>query len=306
MLSETEKQTRVGYPLKIVASLLALRPSGAFGLHHSVPRFHGRVANMVGVNTAARLLTPQARGLGLPHTFNGVSQMSRPRMGIDDGHKTPVKNILGHLRRRPHARIARNESVVVPDPASPAGDQPSFKIRALAPPDILPVSRLLLEAFAPPRGYSFMRRALLRARSAQGLRKRRDSNVFFVATIAGKVVGFLEVYSPDYLARKARLVNSEQMHSLPKPYMTSLAVSGCSQRQGIGDALVQAAEGEARKRKWPSLTLKVDESNHAALALYIARGFTVFRRFAEEHDFTGDGLLGRKPHVMRLWLEKSL
>ncbi len=57
-----------------------------------------------------------------------------------------------------------------------------------------------------------------------------------------------------------------------------MAVEPALQRRGVGRALLQAAEGEAKRRGLPYMTLMVTEENVAARSLYERGGYVTERR----------------------------
>lgn len=61
-------------------------------------------------------------------------------------------------------------------------------------------------------------------------------------------------------------------------YIGEFAVARRARRQGVGRALMQALEDEARSRGRRRLTLWVVEDNVAAVALYAGLGFSIERR----------------------------
>ena len=84
-----------------------------------------------------------------------------------------------------------------------------------------------------------------------------------VAEAAGEVVGFLSIEShretPPYL------------------YLDDFSVSGPCRNQGIGTALLGAAEQYAEEIGVSAVLLHVEKSNAAARRLYERRGYTLFR-----------------------------
>jgi len=66
----------------------------------------------------------------------------------------------------------------------------------------------------------------------------------------------------------------------------SIAVAQTARGRGIGEALLAAAEREARSRGCRCLRLEVRQDNVAAMRLYERRGY---RRFGAYHGFYEDG-----------------
>eukprot|EP00966_Prymnesium_polylepis_P161205 3725231-Prymnesium_polylepis.1 len=108
-----------------------------------------------------------------------------------------------------------------------------------------------------------------------GLQERIRENIMLVCTSAAddRVVGFVEVYTPEYLASQSSSGYPERVRQALKPYVASLAVDASSTRQGVGTALMLAAERRAREETHRSVSLEVEESNAAALALYSKLGY---------------------------------
>ena len=172
--------------------------------------------------------------------------------------------------------------------------------------DIWAASRLLLKAFEPPGGLNPVQRVLVFGEHALGLRERFVDNVMLKAVDGRSLVGFIEIYTPEYLASQAGTAYPERVRGLLKPYVASLAVSETVRRQGVGDALVLAAEERVQGMNRTAIALEVEESNAAAMALYTARGYRAMRRDEKGRKLVGDVFFGRSERVTKLWLEKDL
>ena len=89
-----------------------------------------------------------------------------------------------------------------------------------------------------------------------------------IARRAGKRVGFLLLL--DELPDEVTL--------LPQAFVAYMAVEPGARRDGIGAALLAAAENEARRRRLPYISLMVTEENEAARRLYARAGYQTERR----------------------------
>lgn len=61
-------------------------------------------------------------------------------------------------------------------------------------------------------------------------------------------------------------------------HVASLIVSPAARGKGLGTALLTKARAEAKRRGMLALTLKVEEKNERATALYTRQGFAAFKR----------------------------
>ncbi len=95
-----------------------------------------------------------------------------------------------------------------------------------------------------------------------------QSHVALIAESDGKPAGFLLL-----LDRLADEVTGE-----PQAFVAYMAVERAYRREGVGAALMRAAEDEARSRGLPYIALMVTEENAAAQALYATFGFVTERR----------------------------
>jgi ribosomal protein S18 acetylase RimI-like enzyme len=147
----------------------------------------------------------------------------------------------------------------------------------------------------------------------------RRGNYVFVATLDGVVAGSVSVSTQRGFVNnvvgmfyhalgfwgtaRALFVLSFLSDPAPAPdeaYVEVLGVAPEYQRQGIGRALMVAAEAHARGLHKRRLTLYVTSNNHAAQELYRSRGMKVQRRIP---SLTG-WLLFRAPGFWRM--EKPL
>jgi ribosomal protein S18 acetylase RimI-like enzyme len=95
-----------------------------------------------------------------------------------------------------------------------------------------------------------------------------QSHVTLIAEADGERAGFLLLLDdlPD------------EVTSMPQAFVAYMAVDPAMQRQGIGKALLEAAEGEAKGRGLPYMTLMVTEENTAARSLYASAGYFTERQ----------------------------
>lgn len=95
-----------------------------------------------------------------------------------------------------------------------------------------------------------------------------QSHVFLVAERDGVLAGFLLLLDamPD------------EVTLMPQGFIAYMAVEPSLQRHGVGAALLEAAEDEARRRGLPYMGLMVTEDNVAARALYERAGYVTERR----------------------------
>jgi ribosomal-protein-alanine N-acetyltransferase len=85
---------------------------------------------------------------------------------------------------------------------------------------------------------------------------RSDRHIFLAALDGETVAGYIGL-----------------MYVLDEGYISNVAVLPAYRRRGVGTALLDELEREARKVRLSFLTLEVRASNTAARALYAARGF---------------------------------
>lgn len=95
-----------------------------------------------------------------------------------------------------------------------------------------------------------------------------QSHVFLVAEHNGEPVGFTLMLDsmPDEVTR------------LPQGFIAYMAVEPDARQSGVGSALLEAVEGEARRRGLPYIGLMVTEENAAARTLYERAGYITERR----------------------------
>jgi len=95
-----------------------------------------------------------------------------------------------------------------------------------------------------------------------------QSHVGLIAERDGVPVGFLLMLDelPD------------EVTAMPQGFIAYTAVEPDARRAGVGRALLDAAEDEAKKRALPYMGLMVTEENAAARALYEGAGYRTERR----------------------------
>jgi ribosomal protein S18 acetylase RimI-like enzyme len=95
-----------------------------------------------------------------------------------------------------------------------------------------------------------------------------QSHVTLIAEADGRLAGFLLLLDdlPD------------EVTSTPQAFIAYMAVEPELQRRGIGKALLEAAESEAKRRGLPYISLMVTEENAAARRLYEGGGYITERR----------------------------
>jgi len=95
-----------------------------------------------------------------------------------------------------------------------------------------------------------------------------QSHVALIARRGGERVGFLLLL--DDLPDEVTL--------LPQAFVAYMAVDPSARGDGVGSALLAAAEDEARRRRLPYMSLMVTEENDAARRLYDRAGYRTERR----------------------------
>jgi ribosomal protein S18 acetylase RimI-like enzyme len=95
-----------------------------------------------------------------------------------------------------------------------------------------------------------------------------QSHATLIAERNGERVGFLLLL--DELPDEVTL--------LPQAFIAYMAVEPASRHDGVGAALLSAAEDEARRRDLPYMSLMVTEENEAARRLYEHGGYLTERR----------------------------
>ena len=91
-----------------------------------------------------------------------------------------------------------------------------------------------------------------------------------------------------------------------KRHMASLAVEPSWQLCGVGRALVDQAERSAMEAGYSCITLEVEATNTAALALYTSGGYEQVDCDENGRKLVGDVFFGKSKRVCKLTLEKSL
>ena len=95
-----------------------------------------------------------------------------------------------------------------------------------------------------------------------------QSHVLLIAEDEGRPAGFLILLDaiPDEVSLE------------PQAFIAFMAVEPAATRRGVGTALLQAAEDEARRHGLPYISMMVTESNLPARRLYERAGFETERR----------------------------
>lgn len=105
----------------------------------------------------------------------------------------------------------------------------TMQIRGMLSDDVFDASRLLVNVFNEDEDINPLSRALIIAEHVIGLRGRYSKNVILVCrrSPGHEIIGFIEMYTPDYLATQAE----ENVGALQKdvtkrlqPYIANLAV----------------------------------------------------------------------------------
>ena len=95
-----------------------------------------------------------------------------------------------------------------------------------------------------------------------------QSHIVLIAQEERRAVGFLLLLDtlPD------------EVSMAPQAFVAYMAVEEDARRQGIGRALLNAAETVARERGLPTIAMMVTETNLPALELYHSSGYRTERR----------------------------
>jgi ribosomal protein S18 acetylase RimI-like enzyme len=95
-----------------------------------------------------------------------------------------------------------------------------------------------------------------------------QSHAVLIARLDGERVGFLLLLDdlPDEVTSSAQA------------FVAYMAVDPARRGEGVGSALLAAAEHEARRRSLPYMSLMVTEENEPARALYARAGYQTERR----------------------------
>jgi len=113
-------------------------------------------------------------------------------------------------------------------------------------------------------------------RSWFSLQRRLCVNHVLVATTQkDKVVGSVEVHTPQYQQKQAKGVYTPDQLAKLQPYLASLAVREDMRGRGIGRKLVEAAVEAVRSSSYAGkyMLLGVEDNNTAAVRLYENCGF---------------------------------
>ena len=177
-------------------------------------------------------------------------------------------------------------------------------VRDLKTRDVMPVARLLRRSFSGDANP--VSAAIIAAENAMSIQERMKDNILLVACEAkGVPVGFVEMLVPEWLASEAALAYPERIRNAMRPSIFSLAVDPTWRARGVATALMHSIEQRALTLGHSHLTLEVEESNEAALALYNKLGFR-FVRSDEGRKLVGDLVFGRSVAVTKLSFEKEL
>ncbi|MGL6162371.1 peptidase C39 family protein [Microbulbifer sp.] len=151
----------------------------------------------------------------------------------------------------------------------PSSYSPTFQIRPACPADVPALHTLEQTCFSSDR---LSRRRLRHWVAA-------DNRVFLVAERAGQLLGYVLVL----LRRGTRLAR-----------LYSLAVSPAGRGQGIGGALLSAAEEDSSHSGRLFMRLEVAEDNHDAIALYQRRGYRTFGSYSNYYEDDANALRMQK------------
>lgn len=152
----------------------------------------------------------------------------------------------------------------------------SIAVRDMQPADVPAAARLLSRAFAPAKGYNWAQAWVNYEETRRGLADRLGATMLLVAEERNNLVGTVEAFTPAYLeGKELRFWDVE----LPlETYVSSLAIDEAVRRRGVAAMLMRSVEERTRAAGEASVSLQVDASNHAALALYEKLGYAVVRR----------------------------
>lgn len=172
--------------------------------------------------------------------------------------------------------------------------------------DLFATASLLRATFAPSSNP--ISSTAIVAEHVVGLRERGSANIQLVACREdNSIVGFVEVYTPEFLASTAGDAYPERVRSKLKPYVASLAVASDVRRRGFGRALMEAAEQRVVARGGPLvLSLEVEEGDVPASALYSSLGYSLVSRDVNGRRLDGDIFFGSSVPVTKLAYEKVL
>ena len=149
-----------------------------------------------------------------------------------------------------------------------------LEIRLAGPGDEETVSRLLLDAFEPYRNDYTPGGFADTTPTAEVVRERFEVGRVWLAFYGDKAVGTVTAFPDD------------RGYGV---YIRSMAVTPSAQGRGVGQALLDALEQDARMRGEPALRLYTTFVLPAAQPMYEKNGFVVTRETAPEewHDMGG-------------------
>ena len=119
------------------------------------------------------------------------------------------------------------------------------------------------------------------------------------------VIGFVEVYTPDFLASTSGQAYPERVRAILHPYVASLAVDETARKCGVGTALMHAVERECALIS-SLVILEVEDTNRAAISLYERLGYSRTAKDTDARTLSGDVLFGRSVRVTKLRFEKGV
>lgn len=140
----------------------------------------------------------------------------------------------------------------------------AMTVRSMSLWDILPTARILSDAFDGGT-----------VKQAMGLQERMSSAVQLVHEENGALDGYAEYWTAAYL--EGREIRGWK-HGPPDAYVSSLTVAKASRRRGAATALMRAMEQRAQREGHRHISLQVEETNEAALALYASLNYSVIGR----------------------------
>ena len=150
-------------------------------------------------------------------------------------------------------------------------------IRELREDDIPRAAALLIEAFAPPKGYNQLQRMIVRTETEAGLAARLGKSQVLVAEQEnGELVGSVEAFTPAYLeGKEVRFWNTSLELGT---YVSALAVAPGYRRTGVASALMEDVEKRAWHDAEGTVSLQVDAINTPAISLYRKMGYAIVGR----------------------------
>ena len=147
----------------------------------------------------------------------------------------------------------------------------AWSVRLAERRDILPLARLLHDAFALP-GRSPLDAAWTMGRLAIDIETRLtpwdwQRHAQFVAETDGELVAFCELWGEDVVSL------GKEGAPTPQPCLFNLCVRADQRRRGVGAELIRECEALSRAWKQRTLFLKVRADNDGAERLYARAGF---------------------------------